>query len=125
MDPKAMQEIIGWARGTDLLELAWQDGSQRVEFRLEGAPPNSPAFPSSPLLPVPAPGVGIFRWSSKGAPRRAEEGKAVSQGELLGIVETADEPLEVRAPAAGKLVKILVDDGKAVEYGQGLFLIHP
>jgi biotin carboxyl carrier protein len=32
---------------------------------------------------------------------------------------------EIEAKAAGRIVKILVDNGQPVEYGQALFLLDP
>jgi biotin carboxyl carrier protein len=113
-------------RGTDLVELAWRSGKDGVELRLEGSNTvPSAAFPATSIVPVPSTGVGLFRWNVPGKPRQANEGAAVSAGDLLGLLEAGGEPLSIQAPAAGRLVKILIDDGKPVEYGQLLFLIAP
>ncbi|MBI4346560.1 MAG: biotin/lipoyl-binding protein [Elusimicrobia bacterium] len=113
-------------RATDLQEVGWREGDDALELKLEGrsAAPAA-AFPASALLPVASTGVGLFRFNAPGKPRAAHEGAAVAEGTLLGLLETGGEPVEIKAPAAGRLVKVLVDDGKAVEYGQPLFLIAP
>ena len=127
METKRLQEVLSWMRGTDLVELAWRSGEDGVELRLEGAnhAPPAAAFPATALVPVPSTGVGIFRWSLPGKPRQANEGGPVAIGDVLGVLETGDAPVTITAPAAGRLVKILIDDGKPVEYVQPLFLIAP
>ncbi|MBI4422137.1 MAG: biotin/lipoyl-binding protein [Elusimicrobia bacterium] len=126
MNTEALSQVLTWMRTTDLQELSWRRGGDAVELRLEGAAAShAAAFPATSLVPVAAPGVGIFRWSAPGKPRTATEGKLVSAGEPLGLLETGGAPVEVAAPAAGRLAKILIDEGKPVEWGQPLFLIAP
>lgn len=126
METQSLQEILSWMKRTDLVELAWRAGSDGLELRLEGAgAAPAAAFPANTLAPVSSTGVGLFRWNAPGKPRRAEEGAAVAAGELLGILETGDKPVEIKATAGGRLAKVLIDDGKPVQYGQLLFLIAP
>ena len=119
-----LQAVLSWMRGTDLVEVSWRRGEEAVELRLDGAPAAAP-FPATTLVPVPSPGVGIFRFSERGKPRLAEEGRVVAKGDALGVLDTGAAPVHVRAPAAGRIVKALIDDGKPAEYGQLLFLIAP
>lgn len=126
METQKIQDILSWMRGTDLLEVSWRRGDDGLELRLEGAPPaEPPPFPASSLLPVTSPGVGLFRFNEPGKPRVAVEGASVAEGQALGSLDTGAAPIPVPAPAAGRLVKVLIDEGKAVEYGQPLFLIAP
>ena len=126
METQRLQEVLSWMRGTDLVEVAWRHGGDGVEVRLEGTSAvGAPAFPASTLLPVASTGVGLWRWNEPGKPRAAIEGASVAEGDLLGLLETGAAPIEIKAPASGRLVKVLVDDGKPVEYGQPLFLIAP
>ena len=125
MKASGLQEMLAWMRKTDLVEIAWRRGEEAVELRLENAPPASAPFPSTTLVPVPSPGVGLFRFSEPGKPRTAVEGRAVAPGDTLGMLETGAAPVKVSAPSGGKLAKVLIDEGKAVEYGQLLFLIAP
>ncbi|MBI5202274.1 MAG: biotin/lipoyl-binding protein [Elusimicrobia bacterium] len=126
METRRLQEVLTWMRGTDLTEVSYRKGDDGVEVKLEGRNSvPSAAFPATTLLPVSSTGVGLFRWSAPGKARKANEGASVAEGDLLGLLETGAEPVEIKAPAAGRLVKVLVDDGKPVEYGQPLFLIAP
>ena len=119
-----LQEILAWMRQTDLVEVAWSRGDESVELRLDSAPPAA-AFKATTLVPVPSPGVGLFRFNEPGKPRGAVEGRTVALGDLLGLLETGAAPVKVSAPSGGKLTKVLIDEGKPVEYGQLLFLITP
>lgn len=126
METQRLQEVLSWMRGTDLHELSWRKGDDALELKLEGRGAYSTAaFPATALLPVASTGVGLFRFNAPGKPRAANEGASVAEGAVLGLLETGGEPVEIKAPAAGRLVKVLIDDGKAVEYGQPLFLIAP
>ncbi len=74
---------------------------------------------------VKSPMVGTFY--SKPAPTAesyVEVGKEVKVGETLCIIEAMKLMNEIEAEYAGKISKILVEDGKAVEYGTPLFEIE-
>ena len=125
MDTRTLDEILTWMRSTDLVELAYKRGSEGFEFRTEGAPLAEAAFPASSLVPVSSTAVGVFRASRPGLAPKAQEGGSVASGDWLGLVETGGASVDVSAPSAGRLVKVLAQDGAAVEYGQPLFLIAP
>lgn len=74
---------------------------------------------------VTSPMVGTFY--SKPSPKEksyVEVGKTVSVGETLCIIEAMKLMNEIESEYTGKIVKILVEDGKAVEYGTPLFEIE-
>src|SRR5437879_3588769 len=125
METRILNEILSWMKTTDLVELAFKRGSEGFEFRTAAAVPAQAAFPASRLVPVPSPGVGIFRSSRPGSAPRAHEGGAIASGDLLGIVETGADAMEIMAGCAGRVVKVLAQDGDPVEYGQPLFLVAP
>lgn len=78
----------------------------------------------SNLVPVTAPIVGRFyRSAAPGNPPFVEVGTRVSPGDTLCIVEAMKVMNEVAAEIEGMVVEILVENGKAVEYGQPLMLI--
>ena len=125
MDTRVLDEILSWMRTTDLVELSYRRGSDGFEFRTDAAPAAPAAFPASSLVPVCSTAVGVFRFSKPGSAPRAQEGGAVACGASLGIVETGTKAVEISAPSAGRLVKVLAQDGAPVEFGQPLFLIAP
>ena len=75
---------------------------------------------------IKSPLVGTFyRAPSPGAPPFVEEGDIVSKGQVLCIIEALKVMNEIESDIDGKVVKILVENGQPVEYGQELFYIEP
>jgi len=73
-----------------------------------------------------APMVGTFyRAPSPDAEPYVREGDFVKEGQILCIIEAMKLMNEIESKAAGRIMKILVDNGHGVEYGQALFLIEP
>jgi len=75
---------------------------------------------------IKSPLIGTFyRAPSPGAPPFVEEGDVVSKGQVLCIIEALKVMNEIESDINGKIVKILVENGQPVEYGQELFYIEP
>jgi acetyl-CoA carboxylase biotin carboxyl carrier protein len=123
-----------------LSEIEVNHGETRV--RLSRTPPGVPTSPiavtASPPpaqvadalsfagITIESPMVGTFyRASSPTAEPYVREGDVVKEGQILCIIEAMKLMNEVETRAAGRIAKILVDNGQAVEYGQPLFLIEP
>ncbi len=86
-----------------------------------------PAAVESPsnLHEVKSPIVGTFyRSPAPDADPYVQVGDTVSAGAVLCIVEAMKLMNEIESDISGKIVKILVDNGKPVEYNQPLFLIQ-
>jgi len=74
---------------------------------------------------VTSPMVGIFYTSpSPEEPLFVEIGQSVKSGEVICIIEAMKIMNQIESDADGKLVKVLVENGDAVEYGQPLFIIE-
>lgn len=54
-----------------------------------------------------------------------EEGDKVTVGQVYCIIEAMKLMNEVKAEVAGKVVKILVQNGQAIEFNQPLLIIDP
>ena len=103
--------------------------------RGEGAPPIAAPRPqpaadraesTAHLLTVEAPMVGTFYRAPKpDAPPFVNEGDAIKEGQVLCIVEAMKLMNEIEARVAGRIVKVLVENGQPVEFGQPLFLMDP
>jgi len=52
-------------------------------------------------------------------------GDLVEVGQVLCIIEAMKLMNEIEADAAGEIVRIYVENGQAVEYGEPLFAILP
>ncbi|MSP64226.1 MAG: acetyl-CoA carboxylase biotin carboxyl carrier protein [Ignavibacteria bacterium] len=77
------------------------------------------------LHEVKSPIVGTFyRSSSPDSPSFVEVGSKVTSGSAICIIEAMKLMNEIQSDVSGKIVKILVENGKAVEYNQPLFLIE-
>lgn len=76
------------------------------------------------LVAITSPMVGTFyRSPSPEAPSFIEVGDEVEPGKVVCIVEAMKLFNEIESEVRGKVVKILAENGKPVEYGQKLFLI--
>jgi acetyl-CoA carboxylase biotin carboxyl carrier protein len=124
----------------DLSDIEVNQGETRI--RVSRTPPAHPVLPAmSPAAQTPggpvadapsvagltieAPMVGTFyRASSPTAEPYVREGDLVKEGQVVCIIEAMKLMNEIEARVGGRIAKILVENGQAVEYGQGLFLIE-
>ncbi len=78
------------------------------------------------LTAVKSPIVGTFyRASDPNASPFVKEGDKVAKGQTLCIIEAMKLMNEIEAETEGEIVRILVENGRPVEFGQELFLIRP
>jgi len=144
-DPQALTDLVrqlgALLSELGLSEIEVNQGETRIRLsRTPPGPPTSPvAVTTSPPPPahvadapsfagitIESPMVGTFyRASSPTAEPYVREGDVVKEGQILCIIEAMKLMNEVETRAAGRIAKILVDNGQAVEYGQPLFLIEP
>lgn len=147
---KQIQELIDLLRRNNLSELELEHGGFRIRVRHEAgakshalsvqesvqAIPPQPAHSTSSatsasegttgFVTVTSPIVGTFyRSPSPDADPYIEEGEAVRKGQVLCIIEAMKLMNEIESEIDGRIVKILVENTKSVEYGQALFLIDP
>jgi acetyl-CoA carboxylase biotin carboxyl carrier protein len=96
------------------------------------APTPVPATPVEPAAPVEeelfkitSPIVGTF-YRSAGPDKEpyVKEGSKVSETSIVCIVEAMKLMNEIEAETSGEVVKIYVENGQPVEYGQPLFGIR-
>jgi acetyl-CoA carboxylase biotin carboxyl carrier protein len=78
------------------------------------------------LAIVKSPIVGTFyRAAEPGAKPFAELGQAVRKGQVLCIIEAMKLMNEINAECDGEIVKVYVENGQAVQYGERLFAVKP
>ncbi|WP_211316636.1 acetyl-CoA carboxylase biotin carboxyl carrier protein [Desmospora activa] len=92
--------------------------------------PNEPAIEQvedeAGLHPIVSPMVGTFyRAPSPDASPYVDKGSRVEEKSVVCIVEAMKLMNEIEAEVKGEVVKILVENGQLVEYGQPLFLVKP
>jgi len=83
------------------------------------------AEPGAGIKVIRSPMVGTFyRGASPDSSNFVEEGAHVTEDSILCIIEAMKVMNEIKADCAGELVKILVANGEAVEYGEPLFHVR-
>jgi acetyl-CoA carboxylase biotin carboxyl carrier protein len=90
-----------------------------------GANGAAPASTGAKTHEIKSPIVGTFyRSPSPDADSYVEVGAHVNIGTTLCIIEAMKLMNEIESDAAGKIVKIMVENGQPVEYGQTLFIVE-
>jgi acetyl-CoA carboxylase biotin carboxyl carrier protein len=75
---------------------------------------------------IKSPIVGTFYGSaSPGAEPFVKVGDHVEPGQVLCIIEAMKLMNEIESDVAGEVMRVLVENGQPVEYGEPLFAIHP
>lgn len=78
------------------------------------------------LLEIRSPIVGTFyRSPSPDKPPYVKVGDSVSAGDVVCIVEAMKLFNEIESEVSGKIVKVLIEEAKPVEYDQVLYLVDP
>ena len=82
----------------------------------------TPPAKEEALHNITSPIVGTFYEApSPGSPPFVKPGDNVDVGQVLCIIEAMKLMNEIQAETTGEVVKIYVENGQAVEYGQPLF----
>ena len=134
-------EITRWwgykvrIRKTSSYTIVPQQDARMTDVAVPAPPPQPQSAPAAAEEPMPAasnhveitaPMVGTFyRAASPDAVPFVKEGDSISTGQVLCIIEAMKLMNEIEAEISGKIVKVLVENGDAIEYGQPLFLIDP
>ncbi len=133
---KLVAELAGPVRrvrlrsGGAVLEVEWHGSAEAAPASRTG--PEPVTAPAAEAVPEPdrptvrAPVVGTFyRAPEPGAAPFVAVGDLVRPGQVVGIVEAMKLMNEVTADQAGRVVEVLVPDGKPVEYDQPLLVLEP
>jgi acetyl-CoA carboxylase biotin carboxyl carrier protein len=148
-DAAVIRTLAGLLAETGLTEIEYAVGDTRIRVARDpvGVALTAPmpaatngAAPSQPQQPVvekPAtngaghpgavtsPIVGIaYLAAEPGAPPFVRVGDTVSEGQTLLIIEAMKVMNQIRAPRAGRVTSIFVEDAAPVEYGAALMLIE-
>jgi acetyl-CoA carboxylase biotin carboxyl carrier protein len=139
-----LDQVVELAVRHNLAEIEVEAAGTRIRVVREHAPAAggargdagpAPALPqpvtertesTAHLVAVEAPMVGTFYRAPKpDAPPFVAEGDVVKEGQVLCIVEAMKLMNEIEAKAPGRIVKVMVENGQPVEFGQSLFLMDP
>ncbi len=149
MDIRKLKKLIELVETSGIAELEITEGDESVRISRHSstapaiAAPQPPAATAEPgqeaesqagsPTPEPAsrgheitaPMVGIFYAApSPGADPFVATGSIVAPGDTLCIIEAMKMMNQIEADTAGRVARILVDNGSPVEYGQALFVIE-
>jgi acetyl-CoA carboxylase biotin carboxyl carrier protein len=150
IDMRQLRELMRALRQFDLSEIDIQQGEHRIKVRrqptrLAAEPAGLPrasvphvepiAGASGRHTPLPAEEAGIvyvtspfvgtfYRSPSPEAPPFAEVGQNVVAGQVICIIEAMKLMNEIESEVTGKVLEVLAENGKPVEYGQRLFRVQ-
>jgi acetyl-CoA carboxylase biotin carboxyl carrier protein len=146
-DAEVIRVLADLLSETGLTEIEYAIGDHRIRVTRDpagGTVPASnghaaapPAIESSTPTEAPAtngavhpgtvasPIVGIaYLAAEPGSAPFVRVGEAISEGQTLLIIEAMKVMNQIRAPRAGRLARIYVEDSEPVEYGAALMLIE-
>jgi acetyl-CoA carboxylase biotin carboxyl carrier protein len=143
VDVTLVRTLAALLAETGLSEIEYAAGDRRIRVARNAAavslgPASTIATPASGGAAIPvdasfaahpgavkAPMVGtVYLSPEPEAPPFAKLGDAVSEGQPLLIIEAMKVMNQIRAPRAGRLAQILVEDGAPVEYGEVVMVLE-
>jgi len=143
-----LKELLEFVAERNIAEFELEEGGTKLKIRksLAGPPPEAqlvvapalklpegavetvaagaPALEDG-LIYVNSPMVGTFyRQPEPGAEPFAREGDYVKKGQVLCIIEAMKLMNEIECEYEGQLVKVMVENGQPVQYGDQLFAVR-
>ena len=137
-DAAVIRTLAGLLAETGLTEIEYAVGDTRIRLArgpagvaVSAPPATNGAVPVAATNGAHDPGtltspiVGIaYLAAEPGASPFARIGDTISEGQTLLIIEAMKVMNQIRAPRAGRLTRIFVEDAAPVEYGAPLMLIE-
>ena len=153
-DLKQLKEFINLVKKSDIEELYWEKEGVKIGFKrsdnlpkLMGGEISGRKFPElssgeggdvrksnmdlsgnnrEGYTTIKSQMVGTF-YSAPTHDRHpyVNVGDYIDVGQKIGVIEAMKIMKEISSPVKGKILKILIEDGHAVEYGQDIFLVEP
>ena len=151
MDLKDIKSIVDLMKKNALSEFEMEEGDFKIKLKrdavgkprkgepvmvqeapmvLSAAAPILATTPAAAPEPegteVKSPMIGTFyRKPSPDAEAFVEVGAKVNPDTVVCIIEAMKVMNEIKAEVKGTIIEVLMEEGKPVEYGQGLFRIDP
>jgi acetyl-CoA carboxylase biotin carboxyl carrier protein len=145
MNLEDVKQILELVKEHDLAEFELEREGLKIRVRKDargglvaeaprqpGPPPAAPVAPAPAAEPedslelavVKSPIVGtFFRAAEPGAPPFVEVGTRVKKDQVLCIIEAMKLMNEIESEYDGEVVKVYVENGQPVQYGERLFAI--
>ena len=149
MDIRKVKKLMELLERSGMAEIEIKEGEESVKIsRYGNAPLMTPTIPQQPAAMVTpsqvestttaankgsevsdnlisSPMVGTYYSApSPSAKPFVTVGQHVNKGDTVGIIEAMKIMNQIEADHSGTVVKILVKDGEAVEFGQALIVIQ-
>jgi len=155
MNTKEIKELIDLLKGSDVSELEIEREGVKIHIKKgASAPVITPVIAAPQVAQVPvaqavaapviipaataaepvkpagntinSPMVGTFyRAPAPDSAPFVKEGDIIKEGQTVCIIEAMKLMNEIKAETKGKITKIMVENGQAVEFGQALFIVEP
>ena len=151
MDIRKVKKLMELLEESGMAEIEIKEGEESVKISRFGSSP-APTQPpaqsfvqqhsassSAPVAPtttaptgpktsdqsIASPMVGTFYSApSPTAKPFVSVGQKINQGDTVGIIEAMKIMNQIEADRSGTVIKILIKDGEAVEFGQPLMIIE-
>ncbi|WP_366554407.1 acetyl-CoA carboxylase biotin carboxyl carrier protein [Aquibaculum sediminis] len=143
LDEDALRRLASILEDTGLTEIEVEDGDHRIRVAktpavvhaapmatAPSAPATAEAAPAAPAAAesgsaVTSPMVGTaYLASEPGAKPFVQPGDTVAEGQTLLIIEAMKVMNAMPSPRAGRVSRILVQDGQPVEFGEPLLVLE-
>ena len=145
-DPEAIRSLANILRDVGLTEIEIVEADRRIRLvrapapvvaapvpatsapppiqAAPAAPDEAPPDETPPAGAVTSPMVGVvFLTPDPGSPPFVTPGQAVTAGQTVLLIEAMKTFNQIKAPRAGTVTRLLVENGQPVEYGQPLLVI--
>ena len=152
IDTRLVRRLADILKDTDLSEIEVERGDLKIRVARQGVAAPPAMLAAAPAAPLPAasasassavaaappmttetqrgetvksPMVGaVYLQPQPGAKRFVQAGEQVTAGQTLMIIEAMKTMNPVPAPKGGVVLKVLVEDGQPVEFGEPLVVIE-
>ena len=138
IDKKLIKELVDHLKDFNLTELEYQDGQTKINVSkaskgLESFKTGAVVSPNKSVLKnsedsegtrIKSPIIGTaYLAPEPGAKKFIEIGDKIKKGQTVMIVEAMKTMNHVPSTSDGEVLKILVEDGQPVEFGQTLAIL--
>ncbi len=143
VDDKLIKKLAKLLDDTGLAEIEYGEGDVSIRVSKGGtqvshvtAPAPAAAAATTEAAPaavshadhpgvITSPMVGVvYTASEPGAPPIIKVGDAISEGQVVLLVEAMKVFNQIKAPKGGTVTKILIENGAPVEFGEPLLIIE-
>ena len=138
IDKKLIKELVDNLKEFNLTELEYQDGQTKIKVSkaskgIEQSKTGAVVSPNKAVLNtsddtdgirIKSPIIGTaYLAPEPGAKRFIKVGDKIKKGQTVMIVEAMKTMNHVPSTSDGEVIKILVEDGQPVEFGQTLVIL--